>query len=489
MPTDLEWTDAANTPIAALTFAAVAPGVASAWQNLRLWNDRDSSGADDARGVRLSALAKARGASVPYEATGIPILTYRAIEIDVTGAGIRSLGTSAEIVLPDIAAGEFLAIRARVRGPAGFALAAADVLLRLTDDPYEDLGNAAPTPGGIDLGQTFTQLFEGGAVSEDSPASEFVAVARGAAQVAGRMRAWADQTLELGPDDGDAATLASGESYGALVVVGPGGLEVVKGSKVTGSPAPGDFPLTPLDTVPLASAIQRFGENVETADLVGLRTIGGFKVSATAGFGLSIGKGIGIVGTRRVRGDVAIPFAAGASLTDAVLWLDERRQAISTDGTPLVPGEPLARYSTNGSAVTAIEDLRRVAGAWPVVSASLPGAAGGESAILAIPSSGIEICPIRGVITSLGDTPGALGNTSGEWEIDVEALIGGTWTSIYPDGAPTIAFDAASSWVTVTPQLMHFEAPALRVSLLAVPTGGTLAPLSVSVAYRAAYVG
>ena len=489
MATLLGWTTTGDVPVAALSFPAVAPGVPSAWQDLRLWNDRLAAGADDARSVRLSALAKARGASVPFEASGVPVLDFRAVEIDVFGAGVQSIGTASEIVLPDIAAGEFIAIRARVRGPAGFALAAADVLLRLTDDPYEELGNTAPTPGGIDLGQRFSQLFEGGLVTETSSPSTSITLAAGAAQIASSIRGWATQDLALGSLDGDGAALASGEAYGALIVATLAGPVVVKGSKVTGSPAPGDFPLKPLGTVALASAIQGFGVNVETADIVDLRTMGGFAVSAVGGLGLSAGKGIAIVGTRRVRADVATAFAAGASLADAVLWLDERRQLVSTDGSPLVPGEPLLRYSTDGTTVTATEDLRRVAGAWRCASIALPGLVTGEWSPVPICPAGIEVCPIRGVVVSVGDDPVTLGGTAGSWEIEVEAFVAGAWVSIYPDGAPTIAFDAALPWVAITPQLLHFEAPMLRARVVALPTGGTLAPIGVTVLYRAAYVG
>jgi len=489
MPTKLSWTDDADEPVTSLTFASFAPGSPSAWQDLRLWNDRLSEGADDARSVRLSAMAKPRGASVPYEATGVPVLTYHAIEVEIVGAGIVALGTSSEIVVPDIAAGEFVAVRVRVRAPAGFSLAAADVLLRLSDDPYEELGNAAPSPGGIDLGQSFSQLFEGGAVTETSSPSTSVTVAAGAAQVGGRIRGWATQDLVLGSLDGDGDALASGEAYGALVVETLDGPAVVKGIKVTGSPAPGDFPLAPLGAVPLASAIQGFGVNVENADITDLRVMGGFAVAATGGLGLSAGKGIAIVGTRRVRADVATSFTAEASVTGAVLWLDERRQLVATDGSALVPGEPLLRYSTDATTVTATEDLRRVAGPWLRGSAMLPGLVADEVAPIALPPGGIEICPLSGVVVSVGDDPATLANTSVDWEIEIEAFIAGTWTTIYADGAPTIAFDAALPWTAPTPQLLHFEAPMLRARVVSVPTGGDLAPIAVSVLYRAAYAG
>jgi hypothetical protein len=93
------------------------------------------------------------------------------------------------------------------------------------------------------------------------------------------------------------------------------------------------------------------------------------------------------------------------------------------------------------------------------------------------------------VVVSVGDDPATLANTSVDWVIEVEALLSGAWTSIYPDGPPTIAFDAALPWVAPTPQSIAFEAPMLRARVVSVPTGGTLAPIVVSVLYRVACAG
>lgn len=489
MPPILEFTDAADVHVDTLVFAAVAPGVPGDWQDLRIWNDRLALGADTARTPRLYALAKPRGASVPFEASGVPVLTYRAIEVDVVGSGVRSLGVAADIVLPDISPETFLAIRIRVRAPSGFTLAAADVQLSFDDDPYQDLGNAAPSPGGLDFGQAYSQLFEGGAVTETGSPSTSVTVAGGAAQVDGRIRGWATADYALGSLDGDAVALASGETYGALVTVGLGGPHVVKGSKVTGSPAPADFPLVPLGEVLLAKAIQAFGANVLTADITDLRVVGGFAVSAPGGLGLRVGPGIGIIGRRRVRSDVVTDFTAAASVTDAVLWRNEQRELVSTDGTPLEPGEALCRYSTDGSAVIATEDLRRVAGPWLSASIALPGLVTGEWAQAQLPSGGVEICPLRGVLVGVGDDPVTLGGTSGAWEVEIELWLSGAWATIYPDGAPSIAFDAALTWIAPTPQVLHFEAPMIRARLVTLPAGGSLAPIGVTIRYRAAYAG
>jgi hypothetical protein len=489
MTTRLEWTTDADVHVDALTFASVAPGSPSAWQDLRLWNDRTALGADTARAVRVSALAKPRGASVPYEASGVPVLNWRAIEVDVAAQGIRSLGVAAEISIPDIPAESFIAVRVRVKAPAGFSLDAADVLLRLADDPYEDLGSAAPSPGGLDLGFPLTQIFEGGLVEPTGPTSDAVTVAAGAGQFVGRLSAWPETEVTLGSLDGAAEALTAGQAYPALIVVDTDGPRVVKGLRVTSPPPSDSYPATPAGAYALAKAVQRFGEDVESADLTDLRVLGGFAVSAPGGLGLLVGPGASIVGTRRVRADIATSFTAEASVTDQILGLDEQRQVVSFDGVPPYPTEPLARYSTDGSAVTSYFDLRRVAGPWRVGSAALPGLVAGEIAPILSALGGVEICPIRGVVVSVGDDPATLANTSVDWVVEIEAFLAGAWTSIYPDGPPTIAFDAALPWVAPPPQSIAFEAPMLRARVVSVPTGGDLAPIAVSVLYRVACVG
>lgn len=489
MPTRLEWTTDADVPVATLTFASVAPGAASAWQDLRLWNDRTALGADTARAVRVSALAKPRGASVSYEASGVPVLTWRAIELDVAGQGIRSLGVAAEISIPDIAAEAFVAVRVRVKAPAGFSLAAADVLLRLSDDPYEDLGSAAPAPGGLDLGFPLTQLLEGGLVAPTGPASTAVAVAAGAGQFVGRLAAWPATDVTLGSLDGAAEALTTGQAYPAIIVVDTAGPRVVKGLRVTAPPPSDSYPATPAGTYALAKAVQRYGANVEAGDLTDVRVIGGFAVSEAGGLGLLVGPGVSLVGNRRVRADISTSFTAAASVTDRTLWLDESRQIVSTDGSALIPGEALARYSSDASAITALTDLRRVAGPWLSASIALPGLATGEKQQAQLPPGGVEICPLRGVVVGVGDDPVTLGGTSGAWQVEIEAWIAGAWTSIYPNGAPSIAYNAALTWAAPTPQVLHFEAPMIRARLVTLPAGGTLAPIGVTIRYRAAYAG
>jgi hypothetical protein len=178
----------------------------------------------------------------------------------------------------------------------------------------------------------------------------------------GLLRQEAADTLAVSQDDGDSATLGSGEEYRALLTqtAGGGGFTLTKGSKAgTGLalwPAqPAGEPLAARVVVPYGAA----GTVLTASEITSVVVADRFEVRAGAGLTAIVGTGRGILARQWVARETETTLTLNASVTRYVYLAPNGDLSQETTlVAPSLGARPLAEVTTDGSGVTGIVDLR-----------------------------------------------------------------------------------------------------------------------------------
>lgn len=461
-------TDSSLNPT--LSFTAVQNGTPSAAQTLHLWNDFGLVlSADDAEDVLIWALSSESGAgehSAEHELAANRWIEVRAV--GVTGTGIEAqttawtpIGKAATLSLRTIPANCARYLEVRINIPAGAGSRAGDVLILATDGGiaqalgdghYEGSSGVLAGLGDANV----SQLLSGAVFSPSGPADDNVTVSTAIGVVSGYPFCLVEHQETFTDVDGDAATLAAGESYGAtlsiLLTAGVPSVTQTKGSKVTGSPTPDDYPEVPDGELFIGHVEVPYGLAIDTGQL-DQTTVkrGGYDLTYSASsLGVTVSGGRAICGNALLRSGLGTDLTLAAS-DETWIWVQPNGQIAQslTDVAPTARSLALWKVTTDGSGVTAVVDLRTWTG--PNVGV-LPfqqrgTLAANDYTYATLPLGGpCYIFPLGGVVMGLGDEGGTSGSTVGdlEWASDTATP---TWTTLYTssgsvDLRPTLAHDA-----------------------------------------------
>ena len=169
-------------------------------------------------------------------------------------------------------------------------------------------------------------------------------------------------TLAVSQDDGDSATLGSGEEYRALLTqtAGGGGFTLTKGSKAgtglaTWPAQPAGEPLAARVVVPYGAG----GTVLTASEITSLVVADRFEVRAGVGLAAIVAPGRGIIARQWVSRETETTLTLTASVTRYVYLAANGDLSQETAlVAPSLGARPLAEITTDGSGVTAIVDLR-----------------------------------------------------------------------------------------------------------------------------------
>ena len=503
----LRWYNTSEVQIAAaLSFTSVAPGTPSAAQEVWLINNKDGVDAETARNLRLKVLVRDPG-ETDYQADGREFVDDRYVEVRIKGGynqnvqttAYTKLGAGSYLSLPELANDEGVKLEIRANTTLDASTDAVEVLFRIHSSESEALatGHTESGPDGVLLGLgdgSMSYLLKIGSptawadlAENPSAADDQVFVPDVVAICAGEPHVKLEHLYELDDVDGDAATLASGESYYALLYVDTAGAVTdARGSKVTDPLTEDDKPDPPADCVATLAYVKRaFDGIIEDADIENVWSEGAYTFLHD---GLT-----GYVGPGKSRVDNSITshdYYQTVTLTDDAtnyLWRQKDGSlAITTDGSK-PSGHPRARLdyvlTVAGGVVTATQDRRRFIGGAPLAlhfrwDSTLAGGQQ-EFAVLYVPQ-GARLRPLRGVAVALDDQ--GSGTSSGATTFDFNySYQGGSWTTLYTsqgseDRRPSIAYDATDCTDSDSqPEVVTFKGGIyrFRADVDAIPSGGT----------------
>ena len=444
------------------------PGSATAYG---FWNNRGGVGASTLTSLYFRAVAQVSDpetSALVWRDQGVPVLDDHEVEARIVGGlggktGVLStawtpLGKGRVLVAPDLANDEGLEIEVRVNPTSSSSSDAVVVALRAysstaisTSDGLVDAGLGGVLTRVGDGGASYLASFDGlaenpGGADDQVQVGDFVGV------VQGRSVAGLVQLVTVSDVDGDATTLAPGESYWvAFSVASDGSITQTKGSKAAADP---DQPAFPTTDAPLGYVLRSFDGLIETADIEEVWTLGLYALTVVSGRQVSIASGRSLVDDRLGIPSGSTTLDLDASLTSTIWALGAGTLTATSDGSkPTAKAEALYDVTCDATDVTAIVDRRRLRGSGrshrltftimrtgglQVNDESLP-------EVWDAPSDG-EIRLLDPVTLAAHDLGSGL--TSGSTKIDIlVSEAGGAYTSIYPeagtdDRRPDVAWDA-----------------------------------------------
>lgn len=286
--------------------------------------------------------------------------------------------------------------------------------------------------------------------------------------------------------DGDASdgTLATGESYWAVVSLGDSGVVVTKGPKAPAPSPNSDRPAAPAGTILLGWILRDEAGVLTAADVTPAPVVGRFGARAVPGSLLQrvVSGGRAIVGDSlaRPQGDTTITFPVS---TVSRLWVLGSGLFSVTSGSGTPPEAralPLYDVACDDSSITSVSDLRVYAVSR---SSELSFLFDGTLAVDQVryqhwsgPSTTVRVP--NGLSLSLF---GAGTGTGGRTVIEVEMLPpGGAWSSLFPssgtqDRRPSASYAASVSVLldNFLPEVLVIPSGALlRARVVQVPSGG-----------------
>ncbi|MEM1205092.1 MAG: hypothetical protein AAGN66_17815 [Acidobacteriota bacterium] len=314
-----------------------------------------------------------------------------------------------------------------------------------------------------------TELVRGGAVSVSSPADDQVHVAIRQVLWRGRLRGEPAASVAL-DQTATGGALAAGESYWAALTQGDGVVTVTKGD---GDAAP-TYPTPPAEPFLAWVRVDHQGgpSVIEAEDVAGLRQLG--RHHAEPGDGLELivhpGQALGAGAWRFWSRPDRLPLDPNATA-----YLHQEPSGfytLSADARPMA-GQlgPWWRVTTDANDVTALDDLRTLAGRDHVLHLTGSPAATGLLAEIPIAHRRLDV---DRVIAQLSD---AGSGTAGRTLLDVQRVRGGVATTLYPSGdaeRPSFAFDAVDlRHADGIPEVCDLETgDVLQLHVLELPTGG-----------------
>lgn len=488
-------TDGTTPEPGPLSFSALVPGVASAWQTRRLYNDHGgTAGSDPLLGRRLRSLARTDSGD-EFVASGHPIVDQLSVEAQILGGdaadavpgGAVFLGAGSTLPIPSLGSDEYVEMRFRVTLPPGFGPQDAQIALALDPAPAASTGDGGPLMGrGISdyLGQrSQSEILAPFTISPRSPESAFVDLSDAVGVVQGRTVVDLAHEHELTNADGSAATLASGEAYAALFSLGPGGVTVTKGDKATAPLVVADYPDLPSGHKRLGVVVRDFAGTIAAGDIFVTAQPRGFDYLGAAARVVTISGGDCLVGARVVYVAGSLSLTIPAMSTETVYLLGDG--SLNTAPAAGRDAHPLWEFTADGSSITAAKDLRAFGhpGSLREVELFLGGGGSDEMVVVLPAGPPLSIHPLRAFVVSLLESdPSSLGASSGSWVLEVEyrAPAAAGWTTLFTssgtdDRRPTLAesstdpeFSAALPEVCTVP-----GGSSLRFSWDSVPSGGT----------------
>lgn len=485
----IEWRDSDDALLSgSYVIADAESGTPTAAVVRHLWNSYGVAGADTAETVELYALARDAGGPAALYAEGHEFVDRFYFEVRITGGlGGLSVATSSwlrvgaglPVALPDIPAEQGLVLEVRVHAPGD----AADLhaLPQLQVRSQLSVAGAGSLPSGVLVGPgAIDQILTSSGVAVENPGGVDDSVQLGTTvyQVDEVSYVEVEQLVQLDDEDGDAATLASGEAYYGLVVWTATGPAVRKGSKATTPLTDDDEPALLPGDVPDCRVLREFDALIEDADITDRRQIGGFDYLGASGLTATIGGGSAHVQRYEIRKRNSSPVTLLAN-DDNRVWLQtDGTFGVNQSDTPTTVGAELIWVlTTDASTVTASKDERSLKGRQVIpIAFHFSGPLSGQVVYAHWPYGVTgRLLGIRPVSVSLLDAWGGTGSTVFDLE---ESDAGGAWSSYFPsaptpDLRPTIDAADVSHHAAIPERIEVQPGARLRASIPTVPSGGS----------------
>lgn len=282
--------------------------------------------------------------------------------------------------------------------------------------------------------------------------------------------AWDAGSSELDQNDVTPAALGSGEAYWAILSQGVSSVTVTKGTKDVEASA--TLPAAPAGELVLAHVLVQYQAAtsvIEQADITQIAIAGRWQVRAGTGLEAIIGAGRAFVGRQYIASTAEQSVILGASATTTI-YIDTAGLATTGQSDFALP---IADVTTDGSAVTAVVDLR--ADWWEPRAQTLTLVkTGNESAANDVAQCLVPFrCAVDRVLSSVRTaSAGATGST----DLDVNKSDGGVSESLFTGGT-NIPSIAAQAYTDVTyPLVTLLEAGDwLNLDIDAITSGGSRA--------------
>lgn len=438
----------------------VQAGADSDEVELHIWNDKGNPGGQTRRNVALVFQVESPSAPDVFVSTGFPPVDELWGRAKVSGydntaeptwtvaaSDWQSLGAYALLLLGDLPPDCAVYAKLKLRPPSYASPTSWRFGLSATVDEY-----SRPLPPALSLldrgilvgigDGARSGLLRGGEVTATGTPDDEVHAAAADWEHAGARLAKIVSDHPLDQDDGALATLAAGESYLALLTLGPSGITVTKGLK---GAAPAS-PAAPAGEPALARVTVHYQAGgtsvIDPADIEDLRLFDRFAAVAGAGFDLVLHSGQAIGGhTHRYQsGTQQIELAASDTFyvyqLESGLWAAETAEARPTTGAL----GPWYEVDTDGSQILEVRDRRTYAGRSIdlALAGPLPGSAG-FIADLMVETEELWIDEIACRISDNGG--GSAGATVFDIQVNGVTIFTGFATE---DWRPTFAFDATA---------------------------------------------
>lgn len=369
-----------STDTAALT---TADFTSTATLTALLWWSRDAAGAGPAEPAIVRVLVEDPDNPGSYLTSGHPALDAQECQVRIVGSlnpgsdaafsevltGWTRLGTDGVLVLPPMRGDTAWEIEVRWVLSAGLAGSRVPFAYRLEAAEGSVPAEAVPAAllgDGIVIGigdSALTRFVEYVPVTATGTpddevhigASDFRWLYRGAY----RYQSFLDVTLSQ--DDGDAATLTSGEEYWAVLTLPPaGGVTTTKGSKAVAGAAL--RPAQPADELFVAAVRVSYdagGGAIADGDIAAAVVADRFQPRTGTGLAVIVGTGRAWIARQWVARTTETTVAVPASVT-RYLWLESTAALTltTTDVAPSAGALRIATVTTDGSGVTSLADTR-----------------------------------------------------------------------------------------------------------------------------------
>lgn len=462
-----------TTPLPALLgFDDLSAGTPTSETEVHIHNTGDAL----ATAVQIYVLARTPGDPNPALATfslDHPVAAQHVIEVradGVTGTGtedqetsLTPVGKGRTLSLLDISTtgGRILFVRANPK--PGLGITACEVKLvvavnRVSTALYG--GHFESGAQGVLTGTndgSFSHLFEGGVITAaGSPDNTFL-VSDLRLVHKGIPLCLLANTVTTNGNDSAAAALTSGEAYWITVSAGAGaasGVTVTKSVKGTSPLDEADRPAIPSGELLLGYIERKETAVISSGDIDQTDIAYGFLRPSSSVLNALISGGLALVDNALVIQPSTTTVPLTATKDNYVYMRSSGTFEVSVVTIGAAPVKPadrallVAMYTTDGSGVTAMKDLRP----WASKRMWLRLEADNASGFAANDLGRVEMFPSQvdgyiphgddAIVTALD----ASGATSGSTIVDVQySNGGGTWTSIYTSGSgkrPTVAFGA-----------------------------------------------
>lgn len=492
----LRWYTADDTALAGAVSIEHTAGIPTTAVQRNLWNDKGgSTGSDDANELRIFALSRDTG--VGYYSVDDEIAANGWIEVRAIGSGGPGAPPVQTTPWTPVGRGRFLhlrvlpsdgkreiEIRLNVPAGAGTGTSSKEILLRAlagSAASVVDEGHHETTGGGVCHGVgdgRYSALLEGGTLTATGTPDDEVHLDLTSWIYKGVPYCKLTSAIEITNLDGAAAALTSGKSYWAALTLKNGTVTQTKSVMGTSPLSVSLRPTLPADEPLLGYVEREYDATIESGDIYQDERVYGWFGFTSSGLNPTLGAGWAMLDNRMIVLDKPTTLTALTASDDNYIWLNPGGSMESniTGDAPEPRSKLLYIATTDGSAVTALQDLRSFVGK-PIRSVSFKKAgtlASSDKVYAVWPSNAPGyLLPLHGVTLALGDD----GGTSGSTKADIEqSAAGGAFTTLFTssgtdDQRPDVAYNSTTATDTgARPEVTRIEPRArLRTNLIAVP--------------------